>query len=201
MLLYFSFPFISFACSWIILCFSLRFFIARVDSASYYLSLFFISECKIFCSSPPQCSYCIHQHNSKLIRLALSSSSSFSFLSSFFFVFVVFIPRADRGVVCMRYSEYSRSEERRVVDYDTHSRVSSRKCRIRPSQPSNSPPLHVFGMSETRRDESPKYAEFFWHTHVNDAPIGPGNENDENDEKGRRKRKRRGGEKGKSNSF
>ena len=40
--------------------------------------------------------------------------------------------------------------------------------------------------------------------HVNDAPIGPGNENnknDENDEKGRRKRKRRGGGKGKSNLF
>ena len=36
---------------------------------------------------------------------------------------------------------------------------------------------------------------------MNDAPIGPGNENNENDEKGRRKRKRRGGGKGKSNSF
>ena len=40
--------------------------------------------------------------------------------------------------------------------------------------------------------------------HVNDAPIGPGNENyknDENDEKGGRKQKRLGGGKGKSNSF
>ena len=41
----------------------------------------------------------IHQNNSKRIRLTLSSSSLFSFSSSFFVVFVVFIPRADRGVV------------------------------------------------------------------------------------------------------
>ena len=36
---------------------------------------------------------------------------------------------------------------------------------------------------------------------VNDAPIGPGNENDENDEEGRQKRKQQGGGKGESNSF
>ena len=34
-----------------------------------------------------------------------TSSSSFSFPSSFFVVFVVFIPRADRGVVYMRVLE------------------------------------------------------------------------------------------------
>ena len=34
---------------------------------------------KLFCSGPPQCSSCIHQNNSKRIRLTLSSSSSFSF--------------------------------------------------------------------------------------------------------------------------
>ena len=51
---------------------------------------------------PPQCSFWIHQHNSKRIRLTLSSSLSFSFLSSFF---VDFIPRADRGVVYMRVLE------------------------------------------------------------------------------------------------
>ena len=96
------FYFISFACSSIILCFSLSFFIARVDSASDSFSLFSISACKFFCSRPPQCSSCIHQHNSKRIRFTLSSSSSFSFSSSFF---VVFIPRADRGVVYMRVFE------------------------------------------------------------------------------------------------
>ena len=55
--------------------------------------------------NPPQCSSCIHQHNSKLIRLTLSSSSSFSFSSYFFVVFIVFIPRADRGVVYMHVLE------------------------------------------------------------------------------------------------
>ena len=54
---------------------------------------------------PTQCYSCIHQHNSKRIRLTLSSSSSFSFLSSFFVVFVVFIPRANRCVVYMRVLE------------------------------------------------------------------------------------------------
>ena len=54
---------------------------------------------------PPQCSSCIHQNNSKRIRLTLSASLSFSFSSSFFFVFVVFIPRADMGVVYMRVLE------------------------------------------------------------------------------------------------
>ena len=51
----------------------------------------------------PTCSSCIHQNTSKRIRLTLSSSSLFS--SSFFVVFVVFIPRSDRGVVYMRVSE------------------------------------------------------------------------------------------------
>ena len=92
------FPFISVAWSWIILCLSLSFFIARVDSASDSFSLFSIYACKLFCSGPPQCSSCIHQHNSKRIRLTLSSSSSFSFSYSFF---VIFIPRANRGVVYM----------------------------------------------------------------------------------------------------
>ena len=105
MILSFYFSFISFPCSWIILCFSLIFFIARVDSASDSFSLFSISACKFFCSGPPQCSSCIHQQNSKRIWLTLFSSSSFSFLSSFFVVFVVFIPRADRGVVYMRVLE------------------------------------------------------------------------------------------------
>ena len=54
---------------------------------------------------PPQFSSCIYQNNSKRIRLTLSSSSSFSFLSSFFVIFVIFIPRADRGVVYMRVLE------------------------------------------------------------------------------------------------
>ena len=36
--------------------------------------------------------------------------------------------------------------------------------------------------SETRRDESTKFAEFFSHAHVNDVPIGPGIENYENTE-------------------
>ena len=58
-----------------------------------------------YLSDPPQCPFCIHQHNSKRIRLNLSSSSSFSFSSSLFVVFVVFIPRADRGVVYMRVLE------------------------------------------------------------------------------------------------
>ena len=105
MLLYFSFSFINFACYWIILCFSLSFFIARVDSASDSFSLFSISACKFFYSSPPQCSSCIHQHNSKRIWITLFPSSLFSFSSSFFVVFVVFIPRADRGVVYMRVLE------------------------------------------------------------------------------------------------
>ena len=51
---------------------------------------------------PPQCSSFIQQHNSKRIQLTLSSSSLFSFLSSFF---VVFIPRADRGIIYMRLLE------------------------------------------------------------------------------------------------
>ena len=51
---------------------------------------------------PPQCSSCINQHNSKRIRLTLSSSLLFSFSSSFVVIFVVFIHRADRGVVYMR---------------------------------------------------------------------------------------------------
>ena len=105
MLLSFYFSFISFACSWIILCFSLRFFIARVDSASDSFILFSISACKLFCSGPPQCSSCIHQHNSKQILLTISSSSLFLFSSSFFVVFVVFSPRADRGGVYMRVLE------------------------------------------------------------------------------------------------
>ena len=84
---------------------SLSFFIARGDSASDSFRLFSISACKLFCSGPPQCSSCIHQHNSKRTQLTLSSSLSFSFSSSFFVVFVVFIPRADRGVVCMRVLE------------------------------------------------------------------------------------------------
>ena len=54
---------------------------------------------------PLQYSSCFHQNNSKRIWLTLSYSSSFSFLSSFFVVFVVFIPRADRGVVYMRVLE------------------------------------------------------------------------------------------------
>ena len=86
-----------------------------------------------------------------------------------------------------------------MMDSDTNSRVSSRNSQILPSQPSKSPPPHVLGTSETRRDESTKFAEFFEHTHVNDAPIGPVNENDENDEKGGRKRKQEGGGTGKSN--
>ena len=47
----------------------------------------------------------IHQHNSKRIRITLSSSLSFSFLSSFFVVFVVSISRADRGIVYMHVLE------------------------------------------------------------------------------------------------
>ena len=54
---------------------------------------------------PPKFSSCIHQHNSKRIKLTLSSSSLFSFSSSFFVVFVVFILRADRGVIYMRVLE------------------------------------------------------------------------------------------------
>ena len=70
-----------------------------------------VEICLLYCGKisflfdPPQCFSCIHQHNSKLIRLTLSSSSSFSFLSSFFVVFIVFIPRADRVVVYMRVLE------------------------------------------------------------------------------------------------
>ena len=41
----------------------------------------------------------------RVLRRFTSSSSSFSFLPSFFVVFVVFIPRADRGVVYMRVLE------------------------------------------------------------------------------------------------
>ena len=48
-----------------------------------------------------------------------------------------------------------------MMDYDTHSRVSSRNGRILPSQPSNSPPPYMFETSETPRDESIKIAEFF----------------------------------------
>ena len=104
-ILYFSPSFISFACYWIIICFSLSLFIARVDSASDSFSLFSISACKLFCSVPPQCSSYIHKHNSKRIGLTLSSSSSFSFSSSFLVVFVIFTPRADRGVIYMRVIE------------------------------------------------------------------------------------------------
>ena len=70
-----------------------------------------VDTCLIRCGKisylfdPTQCFSCIHQHNSKRIRLTLSSSSSFSFSSSFFVVFVVFIPRADRGVIYMRVLE------------------------------------------------------------------------------------------------
>ena len=54
---------------------------------------------------PPQCYSCIHQHNSKQIRLTLSSSSLFLFSSSFFLVFVIFIPRSYRGFVYMHVLE------------------------------------------------------------------------------------------------
>ena len=62
---------------------------------------------------PPQCSSFIHQHNSKRIRLTLSSSLSFSFSSSCFVVFVVFIPRSDRGVVSADLVDSSR----RVLEF------------------------------------------------------------------------------------
>ena len=41
-----------------------------------------------------------------------------------------------------------------IMDSDTHSWVSSRNGRVLPSQPSKSPPPHVFGTSETRRDDN-----------------------------------------------
>ena len=46
-----------------------------------------------------------------------------------------------------------------MMDSDPHSRVSSINGRIRPSQPSKSPPQHVFEKSKTFRDESTKSAE------------------------------------------
>ena len=70
-----------------------------------------VDTCLLHCGKmsylffPPQCSSCIHQHNSKRILLTLSSSSSFSFFSSYFVVFVIFVPKADRGVVYMRVFE------------------------------------------------------------------------------------------------
>ena len=48
----------------------------------------------VFSSSPP-----------RVLRRFESSSSSFSFSFSFFVVFIVFIPRDDRGVVYMRVLE------------------------------------------------------------------------------------------------
>ena len=56
----------------------------------------------------------------------------------------------------------------------------------------------MFETSKTHCDKSTKSSKFFQHAHVNNAPIGSGNENYENDEKGRRKRKRRRGGKGKA---
>ena len=54
-----------------------------------------------------------------VLRRFVSSSSSFSFLFSFFVFFVVFIPRADRGVVYMRVLETSggfSGSSRRVLE-------------------------------------------------------------------------------------
>ena len=118
-ILSFSFSFIIFACYWIILCFSLSFFIARVDSASDSFSLFSIYACKIFCSGPPQCSSCIHQHNLKRIRLTLSSSSSFSFLSSFSSFLSFLFPGpigASFTCVCQKNSADSVDSSQRVSD-------------------------------------------------------------------------------------
>ena len=70
-----------------------------------------------------------------------------------------------------------------MMDSDTHSRVSSRNGQILPSQPLNSPPPHVFEKSETRCDKSTEFTEFFLHTHVDNAPIGPGNESDKTTKK------------------
>ena len=65
---------------------------------------------------PPQCYSFIRQHYLKRIRLTLSSFSLFLSSSSFF---VVFIPRADRGVFYMRVLENSADSvdlSRRVSD-------------------------------------------------------------------------------------